>query len=322
MNTCTEVREHLSMLLYGELSFDDEGDVDEHLESCAECRAALEREKELHAAFDRIEIEASPALLRECRATLTESIALQAGPPAPAQEGLWDRFVSFITGPPSGGWLKPAGALTLLVLGFAGAKLTPFLTSSAPAGAGLMGMADAGSSKVRNVETSSNGQVIIVLDETRQKTVSGNLADSNIRAMLMAAARQSDDPGVRAQTVQFLTSDAGSGTDVRDVLISALHDKNAGVRLKAMNGLKTFGKDPAVRSALANVLLSDENPGVRTQAIDLLTQSLGASVDSEIVGKLQELMVKENNPYVRDRCQAVLASWNASSGDLLNREIH
>ena len=41
------------MLLYGELSFDEEETVDAHLEGCAECRAALERERALHAAFDR-----------------------------------------------------------------------------------------------------------------------------------------------------------------------------------------------------------------------------------------------------------------------------
>jgi len=315
MNSCTEVREQLSMLLYGELSFDEEGKVEEHLETCADCRAALEREQQLHAAFDRVEIQPSPSLLRECRTTLAESIALQSGPPVP-REGLWDKFVSFLTGPSTGAWLRPAGAMTLLALGFFGAKLTPFLSNGTPA-VGVMGMADATSAKVRNVETSPDGRILIVLDETRQKTVSGNLADSNIRAMLMAAARQSDDPGVRAQTVQFLTTaEAGSDTsslEVRDVFISALRDKNAGVRLKAMNGLKTFEKDPAVRSALASVLLTDENPGVRTQAIDLLTESIGPTVDPEIVGKLQELMVKENNPYVRDRCQSVLASWNASS---------
>jgi hypothetical protein len=299
------------MLLYGELSFDEEGKVEDHLETCADCRAALEREQELHAAFDRVAVEPPASLLRECRATLADSIAFEAGPPVP-REGLWDKFVSLLTGPSTGAWLRPAGALTLLALGFAGARLTPFLTNSSPA-VGMMGMADATSAKVRNVETSPDGRILIVLDETRQKTVSGSLADSNIRAMLMAAARQSDDPGVRAQTVQFLTSADSGSSEVRDLLIAALRDKNAGVRLKAMNGLKMFGKDPAVRSALASVLLTDENPGVRTQAIDLLTQSLGPSVDPEIVGKLQELMVKENNPYVRDRCQSVLASWNASS---------
>ena len=63
MSTCEKVREQLSMLLYGELSFDEEGAVDTHLESCAECRAALERERDLHAAFDQVEIEPSASVV-------------------------------------------------------------------------------------------------------------------------------------------------------------------------------------------------------------------------------------------------------------------
>ena len=44
------------------------------------------------------------------------------------------------------------------------------------------------------------------------------------------------------------------------------------MRLKALEGLKGSAADPEVRQALARVLLSDKNPGVRTQVIDLLIQ--------------------------------------------------
>ena len=61
--------------------------------------------------------------------------------------------------------------------------------------------------------------------------------------------------------------------DFRDALIFAVeHDQNAGVRMKAMDGLKPFAREPEVRSALTQVLLSDSNPGLRTQAIDLLVE--------------------------------------------------
>ena len=59
MNSCEKIRMQLGMLLYGELSFDEEETVDAHLEGCAECRAALERERALHAAFDQAEIAAA-----------------------------------------------------------------------------------------------------------------------------------------------------------------------------------------------------------------------------------------------------------------------
>ena len=51
-----------------------------------------------------------------------------------------------------------------------------------------------------------------------------------------------------------------------------VHAQNDGVRLKAMEGLKPFVELPEVRGALSQALLADANPGVRTQAIDLLFQ--------------------------------------------------
>ena len=86
------------------------------------------------------------------------------------------------------------------------------------------------------------------------------------------------------------------------------HDTNAGVRLKALEALRPSAADPETRQALAEVLLKDENPGVRTQAVDLLTSKR----EPELVGVLQEIMTRENNNYVRMKCQRALNEMNAS----------
>ena len=307
MNTCEKIRMQLGMLLYGELSFDEEEAVDAHLESCAECRTALERERELHAAFDRAEIEPPASVLWAARRDLQQSIAAEH---APAHRvSWWDRFLDTA-------WLKPVGGLALLTIGFMAARVAPGL------GFGVTGMSlmDPGAQRVRSVEPGPNGGVQIVLDETRQRTVSGGLDDQNIRVLLLSAAKDPSDPGLRYETVGIL-NDRAQAAEVRDTLIYALeHDENAGVRLKAMDGLKPFVRQPEVRKALSGVLLSDGNPGMRTQAIDLLTQGVGETtgnttangLDRDIIGTLQELMNRENNAYVRQRGERVLQLVNAS----------
>ena len=47
---------------------------------------------------------------------------------------------------------------------------------------------------------------------------------------------------------------------------------------------------------------------MRTQAIDLLTSKR----EPELVGVLQEIMTRENNNYVRMKCQRALNEMNAS----------
>jgi HEAT repeat protein len=106
-----------------------------------------------------------------------------------------------------------------------------------------------------------------------------------------------------------LLKDQSETKEVRRALLAALqHDTNPGVRLKALEGLRGNASDAETRRVLAQVLLKDENPGVRTQAIDLLT---GQS-EPDMVGVLQELVSREENNYVRLKCQKALREMNAS----------
>ncbi len=284
MRDCNWAREQFALLLYGELSFDQEEKLESHLDVCGECRAALERERSLHAAFDGVEIAPSPSLLRECRHYLRAKL-MEEPAPQPVRIGWWDKFIDAIALRPASLVLRPAGALTLFALGFVAARTLPMGAINFQS-AGMI----PGAARVRYVEPASDGKIQIVLDETRQRIVSGRLDDQQIKALLLTAAKDPSDPGLRAETVDILNTRAQSA-DVRDALIAALqHDQNAGVRMKAMEGLKPYAQEPEVRTALAHVLFSDSNPGLRTQAIDLLTK--GASVDRQIVSTLQELMLR------------------------------
>jgi hypothetical protein len=314
--TCTAVREQLPMLLYGELSFDEEERVESHLDVCTTCRTALQREKAVQNAFHAVEIEPSASLLRECREDLHDRLRDEETVPA-ARMSWWKQFTAMLAQHRAGMVLRPVGALTLIALGFLGARLTPgafFSTGGLTRGESqAMSLIDPQTSRVRYVEPASGGRVQIVLDETRQRVISGQLDDVKIRSLLLAAAKDPSDPGLREETVDILNTRAQS-EDIRDVLIFALrHDQNAGVRLKAMSGLKPFAQEPAVRSALSQVLLSDANPGLRTQAIDLLTEGTNATQDRQIIGTLQELLQRgEQQGYVRERSRRVLEAMNAS----------
>ena len=244
----------------------------------------------------------------------------EPAPPALARSSWWDRAwfdrgIDAITMRPSSGLLRPLGAMALVALGFGLAHLVPAMSSGS--GIGVMSLGDAGVPRVRDVKPAADGRVQIVLDETRQRTVSGRVDEQPIRALLLGAAKDPSDPGLRAESVDILISRAQSA-DIHDALIYAVeHDPNAGVRMKAMEGLKPLVGQPDVRAALEQVLFTDANPGLRTQAIDLLTGAANASidrnVDREIVGTLQELIERgEQQGYVRERCRSVLKAVNAS----------
>ncbi len=321
--TCAAVKDFFPLYLYGELSFDQEERVESHLDACVDCRQALERQREVQMALDNIATEPAPSLLRSCREDLHFRLVEEEH--APAKHGWWERFTDALTGRSAAGhsgsrWLRPAGALTLVAVGFLTARVLP------PGAFNFGGSSQLGSqmgvmepaSRVRYVEPESDGKVQIVFDETNQRIVSGNLDNPRIRGLLLEAAKDPSDPGLRAETFEILTPSAQS-TEVRDALVYALlHDENSGVRLKVMQGLTPLAGQPDVRAALTRVLLRDTNPGMRTQAIDLLTRSLAQedpaqSYDRQVIGAMQELMQRESNAYVRQRCKTALESVKAST---------
>ncbi len=302
--TCEMAKQQLSLFLYGELSFDEEETLEQHLEACAGCRAELSREKAMHRAMGEAGLAPPIEMLRECRRELRSKIFASGMDP---RGTWWTRFQqAWAAAFPSGGLLRPVAALTLVAIGFFSARLT--VSPESPAGPRLAGVAEPVMSRVRNIEPDASGRVQIVVDETRQRVLSGRLDDDNIRRLLLTAAKDPSDPGLRVESMDILKGRCDSAEVRRALLYAIQHDPNPGVRLKALEGLKPFGADPETRKVLAQVLLADDNPGVRTQAIDLLIQQK----QQDVVAVLQELLRKEDNGYVRLRSQKALRDMGAS----------
>ena len=303
---CEDAARLLPLQLYGELSFDDDELLEQHLDGCQSCRAERKRTQALHRSLDAFEPEVDQALLANCRGNLRLALPSISPPPVVPKRS-WFSWV--LPGWANSAWLNPAGAVALLAIGFISSRLIPF--GAAPPTVYAPGPSSNSpvASRVRYVEPGPAGRVQIVVDETSQRTLSGQCEDDSIRKLLVNAAREASDPGLRVESMELLNANAGSNTDVRSALLYAFqHDPNSGVRLKALQGLKRSFTDPEVRRALSRAVLSDDNPGVRTQAIDLLVQKR----EPAMAGVLQEVLRKEDNSYIRLRCQTVLHEMRAS----------
>jgi anti-sigma factor RsiW len=304
--TCDSVAKLIPLYFYGELMPEEEDRLEEHLHACAVCTREMERQRALAAALDRRQAEVPPTLLASCRADLLAAIQGGATPFFEPAKGPWKLFLEALAATLAAfhQYRTPVGAVALVAVGFFAARFTG-------AGVPASSLSPAGEvfSTVRSVEPDNSGRVQIAFDETRRRVVSGPTGDRDIQRLLLAAARQ-DNPAVRVESVDLLRSRADS-VEVRDALLNAVaHDSNAGVRLKALDGLKPLAGDPQVRKTLAQVLLADDNPAVRMQVVDLLVSRR----DDSMVGVFQNLVQKEDNNYVRLKCEKALKDMNASIG--------
>ncbi|MBZ5614616.1 MAG: zf-HC2 domain-containing protein [Acidobacteriia bacterium] len=312
---CDWVRQNILFYVYNELEDDARYEVEQHLARCPECATELKATRKFHATLSESVAEPTPNLLAASRMRLQE--ALETTQPG----GLWQRLIF-----EPGAWLRqirmaPALAAAIFIVGFGGGigATYNFLSNARGGNAVLTGSVEPGSGNssltqpaessiagIRSVtqEPGSN-QVSIKYDTVVTQEAQGSLNDQRIQQLLLFAARNNYNSGVRMDSVDLLTQ-APNDTRVREALMYALqNDTNPGVRLKALDGLSSFVRqDARVRDGVLRALISDTNSGVRMQALRLVEPM---KADSNVRSVLTRLSQTDQNVSIRSQARTMLA---------------
>ena len=311
--TCLDATKEIPNYCYGEISSETEETLEAHLADCAICQKELARHRKFLELLDERDAMVDAGLLVECRNELSRAVRRQIAVEGSHSAGWrgWQRATEYLRDlsrvhiP----FRIPVGAMALMFLGFLAARYTP-----EKFGGVREALAAPMFSSVSSVEPDASGQVQIAVDQTRRRLVSGTPEDPSIQELLVSGVNDGTNPTVRLRSIQILHEAPSNNADSQQVCLAlrgALdHDPSAAVRLKALDGLKQCATDAAVRTTLANALRKDDDPNVRMKAIDLLA----AHHDDSIVGVLQSLVQREDNPYVRGQMTQMLAQFNASPG--------
>jgi anti-sigma factor RsiW len=307
---CEWVQENIVLYVYNELAYDARYELEQHLGRCPECAAELKATRAFHATVsNRPVLEPSPNLLAASRMRLQEALETTQ------QGGFWHR----LTFDPAS-WLRqmrfsPALAAVIFIIGFSGGIGAMYKMMRGTTDQGTIARdfntpvqqpLESSVTGIRSVvqEPGSN-EVKIKYDTVQTEEAQGSLNDQKIQQLLLFAARNNYNSGVRMDSVDLLTQKPDQ-KGVREALIYSLrYDTNPGVRLKAIEGLGAFVKDDVrVRDVVLNALMSDNNQGVRTQALLLLEP---VKADGTVRAALQHLAETDQNQYIRSQARTVLA---------------
>ena len=304
---CEWVRENITLHVYGELADDARHELEQHVARCADCAAELKAEQEFHAVLSQDRAaEPTPNLLAASRMRLQE--ALETAEPG----GFWRRLVF-----DPAQWLRqvsfsPALASVILILGFTGGVGTAYrvfahqpqspIASTTPSPAPV----ESSITGIQSVtQQPGTNQIDIKYNTVSTQEAQGSMNDQRIQQLLLFAARNNYNSGVRMDSVDLLTQKPDV-SQVRDALIYALrYDTNPGVRLKALDGLGGFVKDDVrVRDVVLEALVNDSNPGVRTEALRLIEP---VKADGSVRGVLMTLSAKDQSQYIKSQARTMLA---------------
>ena len=301
---CEWVQENILLYIYNELADDARYELEQHIGRCADCATELKAIRAFHATFSKLPVEEpTPNLLAASRMQLQEALETAT------QGNFWQRLVFDPMR-----WLRqarfsPALAAGIFIVGFGGGiatmyKVRPTLPAIVEPFTPPVSQASITGIQSITQEPGSD-KVSIKYNTASTEEASGSLNDLKIQQLLLFAARNNYNSGVRMDSVDLLTQKPDDSR-VREALLYALrYDSNPGVRLKAIDSLGSFVKDDVrVRDAVVAALVNDTNPGVRTEALRLLQP---VKADSSVRAALQRLADTDQNQYIRSQARTILA---------------
>ncbi|MBE7181390.1 MAG: HEAT repeat domain-containing protein [Terriglobus roseus] len=317
---CQDAQESIVLAQYGELPDDLLMSLEQHLNTCDECRREWNAQLALSEvlALDPL-VEPSPNLLAASRMRLDEALdALPAPSFAQRLAGNASRWFSFLAG-------SPALATLLLGIGFLGGNaLTRYQVLHTPQKASPVVISRPGQGAVANVsgirQTPNSDIVQVDYNRLMPETVQGSMNSPEIRNLLLlgtklAANNQAHETAVSLVADECRTGHACSPSDdpgnasgeLRLALVNSLRfDKSSAVRLQALNGLQPYvAEDVHVRDAVLEALMHDRSEAVRTQAISMLSP---VEADSSVRQALRTVSTEDANPAVRTASFQVLQS--------------
>jgi HEAT repeat protein/putative zinc finger protein len=308
---CEWVKENIVLEVYGELADDVRHELQQHVSRCADCAAELKAEQQFYGllAQDRA-ADPSPNLLAASRMSLQEALETAK------QGSVWSRLAF-----DPAHWLRqvkfsPALASVILIMGFAGGVVTTYRIYGHPGGVGPVAVGTTPGSAQVTTDASIAGissiapvpgtdQVSIKYSTVAPQEYLGSLNDPNVQRLLLYAARNNYNSGVRVDSVDLLAHKSGD-TQVREALIYALqNDTNPGVRLKSLDALGNYVKtDTNVRDAVLRALVNDDNSGIRIEALRLIEP---VKADGSVRGVLMALAAKDTSTYIKSQARTMLA---------------
>jgi hypothetical protein len=314
---CEIAQQNIVLAQYGELPDELQFPLEQHLDSCEDCRREW---KALIALNEELALlpmrEPSPNLLAASRMRLDE--ALDVMPARSVAQRLWGnafRWLGFMQG-------APALATLLLGVGFLGGfALDRYQVAHIKQVPGAVIMSDPAEGAIASVsgivQTPDSELVQVKYNRLVPETVQGSLDDPQIRELLMLGTKLATTNDVHSQSVDLLASECIAGhsctpdnpgaTGIRTALLTSLRtDKSPANRLKVLQGLQPYvAEDLNVRNAVLDALMHDKNADVRSQAISLLEP---VQADSSVRQVLRTVSTQDVNPAIRTASFKALSS--------------
>ena len=314
-----EFKRRILVSLFGELSKNEQAELEEHLQSCEECRNELEQQTHLLSLVSKHKtLEVDEALLQDARSQLRGAIRAER-----QRKKLLDNITQFFTGMITAPYKAALSGVAVMAIGlflgylfFHTSSVIPINTNEKPNTELTFNENDVRIKNVRFVDpVTSDGEVEFTFDAVKPMHIKGNVNDQKVQSILTYAMLNERNPGARLNSINAMDSDTPKkfDNDIKDALVTVvMTDENPGVRREALKFLSKFPYDEDIKQAYIYVLTADTVTGLRIEAINALSNLTKKALDlkQSEVDLFKQKLETDNNSYIRYKTKTILQNYN------------
>ncbi|HEX2960516.1 MAG TPA: HEAT repeat domain-containing protein [Ignavibacteriales bacterium] len=311
-------KEWIQLSIYDELSEEENLQLLSHLKNCNECSREFMEMNKLRQMIEKAKpAEIDEKTLLEARQDLRTALRMERNRKT-FGEDIIDKVRSFLFL----NYKAALGSAFTLVLGLAIGYMVfrphtaPFTTDQIQPAINQQHQAQ-NDVKIDNLRfedsDASDGQVEFSFDAVKPVHMKGNINDEAIQKVLARALVNESNDGMRLRTISTIAAHTGNDStadpQIKSALITTLKsDNNPGVRREALLVLSRLKMDREIKNALLYTLANDKNAGLRIAAINSLQTESPEKLqkDQELIKVLKQKSQDDQNDYIRIRAKAVL----------------
>ena len=314
-----EYKQLLQLSLFGGLKSEEQLKLKEHLLTCEECRTELEDQKNLLELISgKKKPEVDEKVLSAARYQLRGALRSET-----ANKNIFgitaDSIAQFFTTP-----LKFAVvSATMLLFGILIGSLL-FSKSSGEELTTQNGNENRFASLKENISISnlrfidsdvSDGEVEFTFQASRPVRLRGKVNDPQIQSVLTYAMLNEQNPGTRLNSINAMDTEIPTqyDQDVKEALVTVvMSDRNPGVRREALKLISKIPYDEKIKQALLYVITNDTVSGLRVEALNsiIMAGNKGYKLNNEELNLFRQKMQEDENPYIKLRSKTILQEYN------------
>jgi len=307
-------KEWIQLFLYDELTQKEKDELSNHLNDCNECSAEFEKQKRFISVLKNTALpEPDQNLLSEARREFNAALRVERTKRSSfsfPKINLSGFFFSPFRIAFSGAVVLIAGILLgYLLFNRQSENIIPEIDQED----NLLSLEDR--TQITNLrfidQDPSDGEIEFTVDAIKPLRIKGKVSDPEIQNILTYSMLYEQNPGIRLNAINLIKTNVIQNDDeeIKAALITvAKYDTNLGVKREALKLIRSFQFDSEVREALLYILLNDENSAIRIEAITSLKEisEKGNGFNKDEISAFRENLKKEENNYVKFQMKTVL----------------